>query len=166
MKLSKWLAITLAAAVVVGGVMVVKTRAAEAQQLNAALGVGGPGLRGQLGARIAQRLGLTPGQKQQIRAILVADKDKITSLLSAAHGARINLRATIRTAGATESDVRAASARVAATEADLAVERAALYGKISPILTADQLAKLNELQQRADDAVDGAIVGLGLRLTE
>jgi Spy/CpxP family protein refolding chaperone len=164
MKLSKWLAITIAAAVVVGGVMVVKTRAAEAAELNAALGVGGG--RAPLRARIAQKLGLTLDQKKQIRAVMVADKDKITGLLTAAHGARINLRATIRTAGATESDIRAASAKVAATEADLAVERAALYGKVSPILTADQLAKLTQLQQRVDDAVDGAIVGLGRRLTD
>ncbi len=53
-----------------------------------------------------------------------------------------------------------------AVEADLAVECAKLYGKISPILTADQLAKVNEFQQRADDFVDGAIAVIGKRLAE
>jgi len=51
-------------------------------------------------------------------------------------------------------------------EADFAVERAKLYGKISPVLTPDQLAKMDELQQRADDMVDGAIVGFGRRIAQ
>ncbi len=145
--------------------MVIKTRAAEARQLNAALAVGGAA-QGPLGGRIARLLNLTPEQNRQIRAVLASDKEKLTTLLTAAHDARINLRTSIRTAGASENEIRGASAKVASAEADLAVERAALYGKISPILTADQLAKLNQLQQRADDLVDGAIAGLGRRLTD
>jgi hypothetical protein len=48
----------------------------------------------------------------------------------------------------------------------LAVERAKLYGKISPVLTSEQLAKLDELQQRRDDLVDGAIAGFGRQLAQ
>ena len=164
MKLSKWLVITLIAGVAVGGVMVVKAGAAEAAQLNAALGTGG-GARGQLRARIARQLGLTPEQKRQIHAVLAADQDKLTGLLTAVHDARVSLRATIRTTGASENEIRGASAKLAAAQSDLAVERAALYGRISPILTADQLARLNQLQQRADNARTGAIAGLGRRLS-
>ena len=166
MKLGKWLVIAAVAGVAVGGALVVKAKAAEAKQLNAALGVGGGGARGQLRARIAQQLGLTAEQKKQIRSVLVADKDKLTTLISTAHDSRVNLRTTIRTAGATENEIRGASAKVASAEADLAVERAAVYGKIAPILTAEQLAQLNQIQQRVDDAVDGAIAGLGRRLTD
>jgi Spy/CpxP family protein refolding chaperone len=165
MKLAKWLAFTLVAALAVGGAMVARTRAAEAQQLNPALGAD-PGAHGQLGPGIVRQLGLSREQKRQIRAVLVGDKDKLTARLTAARDARVNLRSTIRTPGASENEIRGASAGVAAAEADLAVERAALYGKFSTILTAEQMARLNQLQQRADNLADGAIVRLGRRLSQ
>jgi len=146
--------------------VVVKSKAAEARELNAALNADGGAAQGPLGVRIAQRLGLTADQKKQIKAVLAADKDKLTTELAAVHDARIDLRKTVRTTGATENEIRGASAKVASAEADLAVERAALYGKIAPILTAGQMTQLAQLQQRADDAVDGAIVGLGRRLSD
>ena len=89
-----------------------------------------------------------------------------SGILTSLHDARIDLRETIQKPGASENEIRTASAKVAVFEADLAVERAKLYGKISPILTADQLAKVNEFQQRADDFVDGAIAAIGKRLAE
>jgi Spy/CpxP family protein refolding chaperone len=148
----------MAAAVTAGGVLVVNARAAEARQPGA-----GPGLGA---GQMAQRLGLTREQRIQIRTVLAADRDKITGLLSAMHDARMNLRATIRKPGTSENEIRGAAAKMAAMQSDLAVERAALYGKISPILTAEQLARLEQLQQRADDRVDGAIEGFGRRLAE
>jgi Spy/CpxP family protein refolding chaperone len=166
MKLLKWLGITLAAAVLVGGFLVVKARAAEAQQLRAALGAGAGGGRGQLLARVADRLDLTADQKARIKAELAGDKDVLSGLLAKLHEARIDLRATIQKPGATENEIRGAAAKVASAEADLAVERARLYGRISPILTAGQLAKLNQLQQRVDDLVDAAIAMFAQRLTQ
>ena len=166
MKIAKWVGITMAAALVVGGVMVVRSRAAEARQLQAGLGLGDGGGRPVLGGRIARQLDLTAEQRAEIKAVLAADKDQLTGLLSGVHDARVGLRETIRKPGASEADVRAAAAKVAGVEADLAVERARLYGKISPILTAEQLAKVGELQQRADDLVDGAIAVFGKRLAQ
>ncbi|HZQ46238.1 MAG TPA: hypothetical protein VFC07_04440 [Verrucomicrobiae bacterium] len=166
MKLAKWLIVAAVVGVAVGGVLVVRTKAAEARQLNAVLGVDDGAARPALDQRIAKRLGLTAEQKKQIKAVLAADSEKLTTDLKAIHDARVNLRATIRKTGTTENEIRGASAKVAAAEADLAVERAALYGKIAPILTADQMAQVNQLQERVDDAVDGAIGGLGRRLTE
>jgi Spy/CpxP family protein refolding chaperone len=158
MKTSKWLAIAIAAAVAVGGMTVVRVRAQDA-------GIGHLG-HGRFLARAKEKLGLSDDQVTQIKSQLSADKDKLTSLLSSWHDARVALRETIQKPGATESDIRTASVKVAAVEADLAVERARLYGKISPILTADQLAKVTEFQQRMDDFVDGAIMVFGKRLTE
>ncbi len=166
MKLAKWLIVAAVVGVAVGGVLVVRTKAAEARQLNAVLGVDDGAARPALAQRIAKRLGLTAEQKKQIKAVLAADSEKLTTDLKAIHDARVNLRATIRKTGTTENEIRGASAKVAAAEADLAVERAVLYGKIAPILTADQMAQVNQLQERVDDAVDGAIGGLGRRLTE
>ena len=161
MKMTKWIGIMAVVTVALGGAMLVK---AQTTDTNDVAGVASPrasragGLRGQLG--------LTHEQAATIKATLAANRTTLTTLMSSLHDARINLRATIRKPGATEEDIRAASAKVAFVEADLAVERAKLYGKISPVLTPDQLAKMDELQQRADDRVDGAIVGFGRRIAQ
>jgi Spy/CpxP family protein refolding chaperone len=154
----------MAAAVAVGGAMLVK---AQTTDTNDVAGVSTPRVgRGFLMGRFGKQLGLTHEQVVTIRADLAADRTTLTTLLSSLHEARISLRETIRKPGATEEDIRAASAKVAGVEADLAVERAKLYGKISPVLTPEQLAKLDELQQRADDMVDGAIAGFGRRIAQ
>lgn len=49
------------------------------------------------------------------------------------------------------------TSKLAAVEADLAVERRKLYGRISPILTADQHEKLKALEARVDEMVDGLL---------
>src|SRR5688500_14949603 len=82
--------------------------------------------------RPAERLALTPAQRAQIRESLQAEQDTITALLDELREASKNLRAAIRTVGATEESVRLASAAVAAVEADIAVERAKVYQQISP----------------------------------
>ncbi len=160
MKTSKWLVIGIAAAmVVVGGLAVVHARAQDD-------GFGGHFGRGRFLARAKAKLGLSDEQVSQIKGALSADKDKLTGLLTANHDAHVALREVIQQPGAAEGDIRAAAAKVAAVEADLAVERARLYAKISPILTADQLAKVTEFQQRMDDFVDPAIMVFGKHLTE
>jgi Spy/CpxP family protein refolding chaperone len=158
MKPIKWMAITMAAAVAVGGMTMVKARASETRLARAG--------QGRFLARATEKLGLSDEQVGKIKAELRGDKEKLKGLLGALHDARVNLRETIQNPGSSEADIRAASAKVAAVEADFAVERAALYGKISPILTADQLAKVNEFQQRVDDFLDGAIMNFGKRLAE
>jgi Spy/CpxP family protein refolding chaperone len=164
MKMAKWIGITMAAAVAVGGGMLVK---AQASDTNDVAGVTAPRLgHGLFMGRLRSQLGLTHEQVTTIKGDLAADRTTLTTLLTALHDARISLRETIRKPGATEEDIRAASARVASVEADFAVERAKLYGKISPVLTPDQLAKMDELQQRADDMVDGAIAGFGRRIAQ
>ena len=158
MKTSKWLFITVAAVAIAGGLTMAVARAQDA----------GPGRfgRGRFLERAKEKLGLSSDQVSQIKGVLSADKDKLTALLSAWHDARVDLRGQIQKPGASENDIRTAAAKVAAVEADLAVERARLYGKISPILTPDQLTKVNEFQQRMDDFVDGAIMVFGKRLAE
>ena len=82
-------------------------------------------------------------------------------MLGQLHAARQNLRATIQASDANETTVRVASAQVAAVEADLAVERMKIYGKIAPILTDEQRQQISEFQQRADDFADRAIAHAG-----
>ena len=158
----KWLGIAVVAGLCLGCLMAARAHAAGARL---ARGAGGHQQQ-RLMDRAAGRLGLSEEQTAKIKAELVAEKGTLTPLIERLHSTRTGLRETIQKNGVTENEVRGAAAKLAATEADLAVERAKLYGRISPILTAQQLQRLNELQQRADDLVDGAISLFGQRINE
>ena len=160
MKTAKWFVIAMAAAVAVGGVMMV-----QAQNAGAGAGRPGPG-QGRLLARIADRLDLTAEQRAKIKTVLAGERETLNGLLTSLHQARTALRSTIQTADVSENEVRGASAKVAAVEADLAVERAKIYGRIRPMLTAAQLGQIGEAQQRVDELVDGVIVAFNQRLAE
>lgn len=153
---NKFLLCALAAALVAGGFVATKSFAAE----NAVTAPAG----GRLMQRIAAKLNLTSDQRTQIKAVITAEKDTLAPLLTALHDSRKDLRAAIRASDASEASVRAAAAEVAAAEADLAVERMKLYGKIAPILTDAQRQQLADLQARADEFVDNVIARFGAGL--
>jgi len=153
MKTTKWLSITLAAALNLGGWTTIPSLATD----NAAPG----SARAQLRARIAEKLNLTDDQKAQIKAVLGGEKSALTALLGQLHDARKALRTAIHANDATEASVRVASARVAAVEANLAVERMKIYGRIAPILTDEQRRQIADFEQRADNFADGVIARLG-----
>ena len=111
-------------------------------------------------------MNLTDEQKSQIKTSLSGEKETLQRLLTQLHDARKGLRETIQARDATEASVRAASAKVAAVEADLAVERLKLHGKLAPILTDEQRGKLAELEARLDEFLTDAIGRLGHRLGE
>ncbi len=158
MKTSKkWLVVTAAIALCTGGLAVFKTHAAERP-------LAGRAMRGQFLERAKEKLGLSDDQVSQIKAQLLAEKDNLKGLITKLHDARVGLREAIQASDATETTVRAASAKVASVEADLAVERLKLFGKISPILTEEQRDKVKEFQSRIDDFLDGAISRIGERL--
>jgi len=116
MKTSKWLVIAMAAAVAVGGFTVIKAQATPAARRFAQR-------HGALVARVKEQLGLTDEQLGRIRAELRLEKETLTGLLKRLRSTRAELRDTIQQQGATEEMVRAASAKVAEVEADMAVER-------------------------------------------
>jgi Spy/CpxP family protein refolding chaperone len=150
---TKLFILTLAAAIIAGGLITTKTLAAGNDDTAS--------LRGKIRQRVAEKLGLTDDQKSQIKAIVADEKDALKPLLGRLHEARTSLRNAIRASDATEASVRAASAQTAAAEADLAVERLKLYGKIAPILTEEQRGKIAELEERMDGAVDDFIGRMG-----
>src|SRR5262249_34574459 len=143
MKTAKWLTLTLAAAVCAGGLLAYTSRAVDSPAAQDSP------VRGLL-ARAKEKLNLSDDQVAQIRAQLQGERPTLKDLLSKLPDARMGLRTAIRANDANEGGVRAASAKVAAIESDLAVERLKLFGKISPILTADQRAKLSDLEGRFD----------------
>jgi Spy/CpxP family protein refolding chaperone len=156
MKMSKFLSISVAAALAAGGFIVLKTQAAETNRTH--------GFRAQLLEKAKEKLGLTDEQVTEIKTQLAGEKDALKGLLTKWHDARVSLREAIQAPDATESSVRVASAKVASVEADLAVEGLKLFSKISPILTSDQREKAKEFQSKIDDFLDNAINRIGDRL--
>jgi Spy/CpxP family protein refolding chaperone len=157
MKTSKWLTIAMAAAISVGGVTVWAIQAAQPAAPFSER-------RAALRSRAIERLGLTDEQAAKIKAELRGEKVAITSLLERLHNAHEQLRNTIQQEGVTEEAVRAASAKVASVQADIAVERAKLHRKIRPLLTTDQLARVREMQERLDGFLDRVVETIGERL--
>lgn len=154
---TKYLVLTLAAALVVGGFSS-KTSAVERP--------GPDRFRGAFLQRAAAKLELTESQKTQIKTELKNEKDALQELLTRMHEARKELREAIRAAEATEVKVRKAFAKVAAVQADLAVERLKLHGKIAPILTGEQKAKLAKFEARVDEFMSDALEQFGAKLME
>src|SRR6266568_244550 len=157
MKTSKWLALTMAAAIIAGGITVSRIQAAP---------LAGPFAqrRAAVRSRLVEKLGLTEEQVAKIKVELRAERETLTRLLQRLHDAHEQLRSTIQQDGVTEDAVRVAAANLAAVQADIAVERAKLRGKISSILTADQLARVKAFQQKVDAFLDRAIETVGERL--
>ena len=158
MNKSKWLVLSAAAALTAGGLLF-NSPAAEPSAAEA------PAHR-QFLKRAREKLGLTDEQVAQIKTEVQGRVAAAKDLIARLRDARMGLRQAIQTSGATEASVRAASAKVAAVEADLAVERFKLYGKLIPILTAEQREQVKQVQPKIDDFLDGAILRLSERSSE
>jgi Spy/CpxP family protein refolding chaperone len=154
MKSRTYLAVGLAALLGAGGLFVYQLEAAKPTA------VGGAQFKGLLAQRIAEKLGLNDEQVAKIKKVRGEEKDYVISKLTELHQARVELRKTIQSGGG-EKAVRGAHAKVAAVEADLAVERAKVYAKISPILTSEQLAKVQDFQRRKDENVEWFLKNIG-----
>jgi len=159
MNNSKWLVLTMAAGLAAGGLIGFNSQAAEGDAPHA------PMLARVL-ERVKEKLDLTDDQIAKIKAELKAEKDMLKNEVSKLHAAKIAVRTAIQASDATESSVRAASAKAAAEEVDLALELFKLHGKISPILTAEQRDKVKEFQGRIDGFIEGIINRVGEHLTE
>jgi Spy/CpxP family protein refolding chaperone len=153
----KILMLTLAALLGAGGLFVVNVQAQAAGARRAP---------GALLQRAKERLGLTDDQAAQIRAVLKEERQTLADLARTLHDGHVKLRAAIQKDDATEADIRAAAADLARAQADMAVERHRLFGKIKPILTPGQLDKLAKVQEKIDDLVDGAIGKFAEKLAE
>jgi Spy/CpxP family protein refolding chaperone len=158
MKTRNLVATTAVAALIAGGLFIYK---AHAETARAGLGQRGPAIQ-----RAIKELGLSDEQVGKIKSELRSEKDTLTTLLKKLHDTRKDLRETVNTPDVKEADVRAASAKVAAVEADLAVERAKLSGKIAPVLTPEQIGKIKEFQEKVDDFVIHALKTVGEKLEQ
>jgi len=110
----------------------------ESNQLGADRGHFKPG-------KIKKELNLSDDQVAKIKTEFAAHKAPMKAQAQKVHAARSNLRDAIQS-NAAEPQIRAAAANVGAAEGDFAMERAALFASIKPILTPEQLEKFHTLQ--------------------
>jgi Spy/CpxP family protein refolding chaperone len=103
--------------------------------------------RGMFGQRMAQQLGLTDAQQQQIKSILQAEKPKMQPLMQELKQERQQMNSLTDSGNFDEAAVRAAASKQAQTETDLAVERARVKSQIFAVLTPDQRTKAQEMEK-------------------
>jgi len=96
-------------------------------------------------AALRQKLGLTDDQAAKIKTEVASQKGALRAQALKVRDARASLRNAIQT-NAPEPEIRANAAAVGAAEGDLAMVRANLFAHIKPILTPEQLEKLQTLQ--------------------
>lgn len=125
--------------------------AQDGQRRGPGPGMGGPGMRGPgpmgmgMGPGFGQ-LDLTDDQKAQVKAIRESHQAEFKAVGEKMRGAREGMRALIEAETLDEAAVRAKSVEVAAAEADAAILNAKVRTQTLQVLTAEQLAKLKELQ--------------------
>jgi Spy/CpxP family protein refolding chaperone len=95
---------------------------------------------------VAERLGLTDAQTTQIRSIMDSRQDEIRALVDRSATARGALETAVASGTFDEATIRARSAELAVTEADMAVTRGRIYAEVVQVLTPEQRTQLNTLQ--------------------
>ena len=97
-------------------------------------------------AKIAKKLGMSDPQKAQAKAIFQENRTLAKPTLVSLQAERHQLRNLIQSGSADEGAIRAQSAKVAALQADLAVQRAKGAKQLLALLTPDQQAKWQALR--------------------
>jgi protein CpxP len=102
--------------------------------------------RGQhLLARLTKNLGLSEQQKSQVAALFKENQAQAKPLYAGMKAERGALRTLVHSGSADEAAIRAQSAKVAAIQADLAVQRAKGARQLQALLTPEQRTKLQGL---------------------
>lgn len=109
-------------------------------------------------------LSMTDAQKQQVLNILRHHQPTAGPLLQQLVAERRQLRDTVRAGTVNEPAIRAQAAKVASLEADLAIERAHIVQEIKPVLTAEQVTKLQAMQGDVDERIDGWLSRVAKRI--
>jgi len=100
--------------------------------------------------KMTRDLGLDAHQKVQIKDILKNNHDQAKPLMDKLVAELRALRTLIQAETLDEAAIRAQSSRVAAVEADLAVNRAQVAQKIRAVLTPEQIQKYKIIQEKRD----------------
>ncbi len=113
------------------------------------MGPGGPmggGAMGVPGAQMLGRLGLTDGQRDQVKQILGSHSEEQKALGDKARAAHEAVALATTADAFDEGALRARLAELAAIEADMAVLNARIYSEVFRILTSEQQDRLKKMQ--------------------
>ena len=115
----------------------------------------GPGARGHamaLGFALGQ-LDLTEAQREQVRGILQQHREESRALMGQARAARRAVNEAVEATTPDEGAIKAASARLAEAETQMALMRARVRSEVLQVLTPEQRAKAEALKaQRTERA--------------
>jgi protein CpxP len=103
---------------------------------------------------MATELGLSSQQKQDVKEIFAKSRPQAEPLMKQIKTERRALRELVQADAIDEAAIRAQSAKVAAVEADLAVQRAHVAQQIRAILTPEQVQKFKAIQAKRDSRMD------------
>jgi protein CpxP len=142
MKMVRNKALAIAGAAVLAPALLFAAVAANQAQHKGDLGQ-------RMAAHMAKKLGLSDDQTTQIQGIFANHKAEMSTQLDSVKAARTALFDAIHADTFDENAVRAASAKVAQAEADLAVSRARITSEVRNVLTPDQQAKAKEMLTNA-----------------
>ena len=104
--------------------------------------------------KMATELGLSAQQQQDVKAVFAKNRPQAEPLMKQLKTEHRSLRALIQADAVDDAAIRAQSAKVAAVEADLAVQGAHVGQQVRAILTPEQIQKFKELQADRDKRMD------------
>ncbi|HEX9206420.1 MAG TPA: Spy/CpxP family protein refolding chaperone [Candidatus Deferrimicrobiaceae bacterium] len=114
----------------------------------------GEGVPGIYSGKVLDRLGVTGEQKAQIREVSGKYRPETEPEIRQLSAERRALRKMIQGGAADDAAIRGQAGKVASLEADLAVMRARAAREVRTLLTAEQLARLEELQAKRERKAD------------
>ena len=105
--------------------------------------------------KMATELGLSTQQQQDVQAVFAKNRPQAEPLMKQLKTEHRSLRGLIQAEAVDDAAIRAQSAKVAAVEADLAVQRAHVGQQVRAILTPEQVQRFKELQADRDSRMGG-----------
>jgi protein CpxP len=97
--------------------------------------------------KMTRQLGLSPQQQQQIKDIFTRNRSQAEPLVKQLRAEHRALRSLIHGDTFDEAAIRAQSAKIAAVQADLTVQRARTAQEVRKLLTPEQVKKFKELRE-------------------
>lgn len=110
---------------------------------------------------LIEKLNLSTDQRAQLRAVISAHRANLTNFTVSEREARASLFASIHAESVQETQIRTASATVAAIDADFAVERARTFADAAAVLTPEQRAIIENFVSEMQPHIVGQIQDIG-----